>query len=141
MGFKKIILALALAGSMSTLADPIAVVDTNGKPLATVMVSRQPVQVAAIDTSDNGYPASGKPQRAIFEITRFADAGGRTDIPADSHPWHIRLRKPGYQDRMVLPDELRSQSLVMVRETDPADSPPSARAMRGHPPSILATRT
>jgi streptogramin lyase len=120
MGFKKIILALAVAGSMSALADPVSVVDANGKPLATVMVSRQPVNVAAIDTSDNGYPANGKPQRAIFEVTRFTDVGGRTDIPADSHPWHIRLRKPGYQDRMVAADELRSQPLVMVRETDPA---------------------
>jgi hypothetical protein len=57
--------AAFVAGAASVaLAAPITVVDAAGKPLATVMVSRQPVKPATIDTSDNGYPASGKPQQA-----------------------------------------------------------------------------
>lgn len=103
----------------AALAAPITVVDGNGKPLATVMVSRQPVKPAAIDTSDNGYPASGKPQQAYIEITRFTDSAGRADIPPAEHPWQVRLRKPGYQDRIVSPAELKGK-LAMSVETDAA---------------------
>ncbi len=84
----------------------ITVNDPDGKPVPTVMVSRQPVKAAAVDTSDNGYPASGKLQQAYVELARFTDAAGHADIPAAEHPWKIRLRKPGYQDRTILATEL-----------------------------------
>lgn len=109
----------AVLFSASATAVPISVLDVNGKPLATVMVSRQPVKAAAVDTSDNGYAASGKPQQAFFELARFTDASGRVDIPAAGHPWQIRLRKPGYQDRVV-PASALGKPLVMNPETDPA---------------------
>src|SRR5450830_293585 len=98
---------------------PISVTDPSGKPLATVMVSRQPIKPAVVDTSDNGYAASGKPQQAWFEMARFTDAAGRADLPADEHPWQIRLRKPGYQDRTIASNEL-GKPLVMSAENDPA---------------------
>jgi virginiamycin B lyase len=101
-------------------AVPITVKDPDGKPVPTVMVSRQPVTVATVDTSDNGYPANGKPQQAYVELARFTDAQGQTDIPAAEHPWKIRLRKPGYQDRSVLASELGSKAIVMAPERDSA---------------------
>jgi hypothetical protein len=78
-----------------TSAATVTVTDPTGKPIATVMVSRQPVKAAVVDTSDNGYPANGKPQQALFEVARFTDASGRAELPAADHPWQIRLRKPG----------------------------------------------
>jgi streptogramin lyase len=112
-----ILLTAAALVTSAALAAPVTVVDAAGKPLPTVMVSRQPVKPAAIDTSDNGYPASGKPQQAYIEITRFTDSAGRVDIPPAEHPWQLRLRKPGYQDRIVSPAELKGK-LAMNVETD-----------------------
>jgi streptogramin lyase len=111
------LLAAAACAASAALAAPITVVDSAGKPLPTVMVSRQPVKPAAIDASDNGYPASGKPQQAYIEITRFTDSAGRVDIPPAEHPWQLRLRKPGYQDRILAPADLKGK-LAMNVETD-----------------------
>ena len=112
---------LALIAAHGLLANahavPISVTDASGKPMATVMVSRQPVKPAVVDTSDNGYAASGKLQQARFEIARFTDAAGRVDLPADEHPWQIRLRKPGYQDRTIASDAL-AKPLIMSAEVD-----------------------
>jgi streptogramin lyase len=102
-----------------TSAATVTVTDPTGKPIATVMVSRQPVKAAVVDTSDNGYPANGKPQQALFEVARFTDASGRAELPAADHPWQIRLRKPGYQDRTVPASEL-GKPLVMLPEKDAA---------------------
>ena len=110
-------LAAWLAGP--AVAVPVSVTDPAGKPLATVMVSRQPVKPAVVDASDNGYAASGKPQQAYFEFARFTDAAGATDIPAPAHPWQIRLRKPGYQDRIVAVGDL-AKPLVMAPVPDAA---------------------
>ena len=111
--------ALAVLIGGNALAVPVTVRDPGGKPIATVMVSRQPVKPAEVDTSDNGYPASGKPQQAFIELARFTDAAGQTDIPPADHAWKIRLRRPGYQDLTVASDAL-DKPLVMKPETDPA---------------------
>ena len=116
---------LAIAAATGLLAQQanavvITVNDPSGKPVPTVMVSRQPVKAAGVDTSDNGYPTSGKTQQAFFELTRFTNASGRADVPAADHPWKIRLRKPGYQDRTILASELGAKSLLMTPELDPA---------------------
>ena len=71
--------ALAALLAVNAFAVPVSVRDPAGKPLATVMVSRVPVSPAAVDKSDNGYAASGKPQQAFFELARFTDAAGATD--------------------------------------------------------------
>ena len=116
---KRPLFALAALIAGSAFAVPVSVKDPNGQPLATVMVSRQPVKPSAVDTSDNGYPASGKPQQAFIEVARFTDAAGQTDIPPAEHPWKIRLRRPGYQDLTVASNAL-DKPLVMKPETDPA---------------------
>jgi streptogramin lyase len=110
----------ATSGLLAVQANAVTITvnDVNGKPLPTVMVSRQPVKAALVDTSDNGYPANGKPQQAFFELTRFTDAAGRTDLPAAEHPWQVRLRKPGYQDK-VLPSSAIGKTVVMAVEKDP----------------------
>lgn len=102
------------------LADPVRIVDAAGKPLPTVMVSRQPLAPATVDSSDNGYPASGKPQQAWFEITRFSDGSGRVEMPAAEHAWQLRLRKPGYKDRVIPAAAAFAAPLVLEQEADPA---------------------
>jgi streptogramin lyase len=115
-------LATAAATSCLLLTNAVAltisVSDPTGKPLPTVMVSRQPVKAAAVDTSDNGYPAHGKTQQAYMELARFTDAHGRVDIPAADHAWQIRLRKPGFQDVTVAAADVGKKALVMTPETD-----------------------
>ncbi len=111
----------AVVASTSLLAAPagavpIAVQDLDGKPVSTVMVSRQPVAPAAVDTSDNGYPASGQLQQAFMELTRFTDANGLVDIAPAEQPWKIRLRKPGYQDLTVAASALGRDALRMTPE-------------------------
>jgi virginiamycin B lyase len=115
--FATTLTAALLAGPAGAVG--VRVTDPQGKPLATVMVSRQPVKPALVDTSDNGYAASGKPQQAFFEVARFTDASGRTDLPGADHPWQVRLRKPGYQDRLLASTAL-GMPLVMHPELDPA---------------------
>ncbi|MDT8989450.1 hypothetical protein RQP54_01085 [Curvibacter sp. APW13] len=117
---KKTVFALLGLVALQSFAAPVQVVDTHGKPLATVMVSRQPVKAAVLDTSDEGYPASGKLQQSYIELTRFTDSQGRADIPAAEHAWKLRLRKAGYKDRIVSPAEA-SKPVVMQAETDPAE--------------------
>lgn len=116
---KKIPWMLLSLFSLHLQAAPVQVVDANGKPLATVMVSRQPVKAAVVDTSDNGYAHSGKLQQAFVEVTRFTDTQGRTDIPAADHPWKLRLRKAGFKDREI-PSAEAAKPVVMQTETDPA---------------------
>ncbi len=113
-------LACAALLAAPASAVPIAVQDPDGKPVPTVMVSRQPVNMAAVDTSDNGYPASGQQQQAYVELARFTDARGQVDIPPAEFPWKIRLRKPGYKDRTLLAKELGSTAVVMTPEHDTA---------------------
>lgn len=116
---KKIPWMLLSLFSLHLQAAPVQVVDAKGKPLATVMVSRQPVKAAVVDTSDNGYAPAGKLQQAFVEVTRFTDAQGRTDIPAADYPWKLRLRKAGLKDREI-PSAEAAKPVVMQTETDPA---------------------
>ena len=115
-------LCATLAGLLALPASALTVTvqDPAGKPVPTVMVSRQPVSPAVVDISDNGYPASGKLQQSSVELARFTDAQGQADIPPAEHPWKIRLRKPGYQDLTVPASAMGTQPLVMLPERDPA---------------------
>jgi streptogramin lyase len=110
------------------LAQPLAaqtvrVVDPAGKPLPTAMVSVLPQKPAAVDTSDNGYAAHGAPQQGIFELHRYTDGQGAAAIEPLNVPWQVRLRKPGYKDRLLSADELAGGKapLVMTPETDVAE--------------------
>lgn len=116
---KRTLCWLAIALPWPLAAQPVKVVDADGRPLATVMVSARPATPASVDTSDNGYPAHGKPQRALIEQHRFTDAQGLAEIelPTD---WTLRLRKPGFQDKQIVASELGKAPLVLARETDAA---------------------
>ena len=69
----------------------------DGQPLGLVMVTQVANPAAAIDASDNGYPASGKLQQGPFETTRFTDGKGRAMLPDRARPFRLRLRKPGFR--------------------------------------------
>ncbi len=92
----------------------------DGQPLGLVMVTRSPVKPALVDTSDHGYPASGKPQQALFETTRFTDQRGAVQLPDAAGEFRLRLRKPGFKDLNVASSDLGSASVLkLVPETDP----------------------
>lgn len=114
-------LALLLLASNFAHATLFTVIDSSGKPIPTVRVSRQPVTAAVVDVSDNGYAAPGKLQRGWFEIHRFTDAAGQTDLPPADHPWQLVLRKPGYRDIKIEASKLNGKPLTLERETDPAE--------------------
>lgn len=119
---KRLVLACLLGTELlgfAAFATPVTVQDRAGKALATVMVSRQPVKPALVDASDNGYPKSGSLQQAYFEQASFTDAKGLTDVPEASHPWQVRLRKPGYKD-VTVPSTALDKPVVMQAESDAA---------------------
>ena len=112
-----LMLGMALANAH---AADFTVTGPDGKPLPLVMVTRTTTQSAAIDDSDNGYAASGKPQHGTFEHTRFSDAQGRVRLPDAPGDYRVRLRKPGYQDALIEPTALgKPASWRMAVESDP----------------------
>lgn len=113
-------LALLAGFSLAPWAADFTVTGPDGKPLALAMVTRTAVQSATIDASDNDYPASGLLQQGVFEHTRFSDAQGRVALPDAPGAYRVRLRKPGYRDRVIEPDALaRPAAWRMEPETDP----------------------
>ena len=128
-------LAWALMMGASAHALDLQVRGEDGRPLGLVMVTLLPAAPAKVDDSDNGYPASGRPQQALFEHTRFTDAHGATTLPDVRGAWTLRLRKPGYQDLRISGKELEKRSLVTLRtERDP-------RALAEQAPSNAWTAT
>ncbi|MFP5485697.1 MAG: hypothetical protein ACLGHV_08545 [Gammaproteobacteria bacterium] len=112
-------LALLAGFSLSPLAADFTVAGPDGKPLGLAMVTRTAVQPAQVDASDNDYPASGLLQQGVFEHTRFTDAQGRVALPDTPGAYRVRLRKPGYRDRVIEPDALaRPAAWRMEPETD-----------------------
>lgn len=115
-----ITLALLAGFSLAPWAADFTVTGPDGKPLALAMVTRTAVQGATIDASDNDYPTSGLLQQGVFEHTRFSDAQGRVSLPDAPGAYRVRLRKPGYRDRLIEPDALaRPAAWRMEPETDP----------------------
>lgn len=113
-------LALLAGFSLAPWAADFTVTGPDGKPLALAMVTRTAVQSATIDASDNDYPASGLLQHGVFEHTRFSDARGRVSLPDAPGAYRVRLRKPGYRDRLIEPNALAQPAAWrMEPETDP----------------------
>ena len=113
-------LALLAGFSLAPWAADFTVTGPDGKPLALAMVTRTAVQGATIDASDNDYPASGLLQHGVFEHTRFSDTRGRVSLPDSPGAYRVRLRKPGYRDRLIEPDALAQPAAWrMEPETDP----------------------
>lgn len=113
------LLVLALLPTAATAAD-FLVQGPDGKPLAQVMVSLLPAQQSTVDTSDNGYAASGKQQQGALELTGFTDSSGRVQLPAGTTPYRVRLRKPGFKDHLTKPATVTQPAVWrMEAQTDP----------------------
>ncbi len=113
--------AATLVGvSFPSFAADFSVSGPDGKPLPLVMVSRVATAPQKIDDSDNGYAANGKPQQGTFEFTGFTNAQGHVTLPDAAGEFRVRLRKPGFKDRLIEPAALATtSSWRMVAETDP----------------------
>lgn len=89
--------SLALGAQAATLT----VTDAAGQPLATAKVREVVAAPRKPDTSDNGYPAPGKPQVVDVDITRFTDAAGSVAFADRGVAVNYLVRKPGYRDGNV----------------------------------------
>jgi len=113
------ILALLAGVALSAQAADFQVKGSDGKPLALVMVTRTATKPPAVDTSDNGYAAPGVLQHGTFEYTRFSDARGHVRLPDAPGEYRVRLRKPGFKDRVIEPAMLNhAAAWRMEAETD-----------------------
>lgn len=128
-------LAVLLLAGAGAQALTLQVQGPGGQPLGLVMVTQAPLSAARIDDSDNGYPASGRPQQGAFEHTRFTDPRGQAVLPDGKGPFTLRLRKPGFKDLQIKSTELGpAPALAMAAETD-------ARALAAQKPSNAWTAT
>jgi streptogramin lyase len=108
------------ATAPAALAAQVQVTGPDGQPLPLVMVTRMPAQPGAIDTSDHGYAANGKLQHGSFSATAFTNAQGQVQLPDTALAYRVRLRKPGFKDQLLEPQELaRPGPWRMLAETDP----------------------
>ncbi len=108
-------IAWALTLSASVHALDLQVRGEDGRPVGLVMVTLAPEAPAKVDDSDNGYPASGKPQQARFEHTRFTDARGAATLPGVDWPWTLHLRKPGYQELRLSGKEMAKKPVLTLK--------------------------
>ena len=114
------LLALLAGAALSAHATDFQVNGPDGQPLPLVMVTRSATQAPPVDASDNGYPASGRLQQGTFERTGFTDARGHVHLSDAPDTMRVRLRKPGYKDRMIESAALgQAASWRMEAETDP----------------------
>ena len=117
--FALLVLLLAPVVQSATLL----VEDTQGQPLAQVMVTRTPSAVPPADTSDDGYAPHGVTNTAATVVTRFTDANGKVSFDKSEHGARYRVRAQGFLDTYLaeLPDELVLQA--MTREQHIASYP------------------
>ncbi len=101
MPFRYLLLALLLAASPGRAAT-VAVVNEQGTPLATVMVTRTPDHVPPANLSDDGYAPDGVSNQAVVTTTRFTDESGSVQFSDETDSAaHYRFRAQGYQDQVV----------------------------------------
>jgi streptogramin lyase len=136
--FKTATLRLLLASlplaALPAAALTIEVRGEDGRALGLVMATLAPQSPARVDASDNGYPASGKPQQGIFEHTRFTDPQGQAQLPEPKAGDTLRLRKPGYQEVRLPAKDLAGTPVTLKVERD-------ARALAEQRPSNAWTAT
>ncbi|MGB7481125.1 MAG: hypothetical protein WA924_12415 [Burkholderiaceae bacterium] len=117
-------LALGAVAAISAAlghAAEVTVTDSSGQALAAVMVTQTLAQPNPPDTSDGGYQQPGRAHRADTEHSAFTDTAGRARLPQREGATVYRLRKPGYQDRIV--NAAAGQAALKATlqpETDPA---------------------
>jgi len=112
--------ALALSACTAAPAATLTVTDASGQPLATAMVREVAARPRPLDTSDNGYPAPGKPRTVDIDVTRFTDAAGRASWPDRGVAVKYLVRKPGYRDASAGAEPGQATARVALQqETDP----------------------
>jgi len=111
------VIALSSSGAWATA---ITVVDEAQQPLATVMVSRVPVDKPVLPLDDHGYPQPGAVHQSLAEATRFTSAEGEVTFaaPTSDGPVRYRLRKPGFADQWLTADAI-AEPIVLKTIKDP----------------------
>jgi len=89
--------------SSSAIAATVQVHDSQGLPLATVMITQLPAEAGSPELDDHGYPLPGQLHQSAVETTRFSSRQGIAQFPNNeaSGPVRYRLRKPGYHDAIL----------------------------------------
>jgi len=76
----------------------LTVKNSQGEPLAEVMVTQAPIAQPEGDFSDDGYAPDGVTNTSVPSLTRFTDAAGQVNFEPAGHPVHYRARAQGYVD-------------------------------------------
>ncbi|HJV59877.1 MAG TPA: hypothetical protein VJ743_02970, partial [Albitalea sp.] len=112
--------ALAFMVATASPAATLTVTDAAGHPVATAMVREVAAARHAVDTSDHGYAAPGRPRQVDVDITRFTDAAGRAAWADRGVAVRYLVRKPGYRDASIeVAAGQAAAEVVLQRETDP----------------------
>tara|TARA_R100000005_G_scaffold95945_2_gene79678 strand:- start:7305 stop:9068 length:1764 start_codon:yes stop_codon:yes gene_type:complete len=90
-------LSMLLFAAISHATD-IQVMDAQGNPVPTAMVTASPLRLPPADLSDDGYPPHGVTNTAAVTLTRFTDAEGRASLPDAEGGRLVRVRAQGYVD-------------------------------------------
>lgn len=95
--------AVALSAGFFTtsfaLNHSFKVVDENGGPLSTVMVTQSSKNPIPISTEDDGYPTANRLYGVSPEITRFTNEEGTVSFPSGDSDVVYRFRKFGSKDK------------------------------------------
>ncbi len=102
--------------SSSVIAATVEVHDSQGLPLATVMITQLPAEAGSPELDDHGYPLPGQLHQSAVETTRFSSRQGIAQFPNNeaSGPVRYRLRKPGYHDAIVDAQQPTQDHLVSM---------------------------
>jgi virginiamycin B lyase len=100
----------------SVTAATLQVNDSQGLPLATVMITQLPNESSSAQLDDHGYAKPGQLHQSAVETTRFSNRQGLAQFPDEaSASVRYRLRKPGYYD-VVLDAKSPVQDQVVSME-------------------------
>ena len=118
--YRIVSVSFALTVSALSVAGKVMVVDEDGKPLDTVMVTQTPVSGYTLDRSDSGYPPVGVLHRSTGSDTVFTDENGQAQFDKyENDKVRYRIRKPEYQDVTVEMPANETWKVTMKRQMDP----------------------
>jgi len=86
-------------------------------PLQTVMVTETTDPVTELNTSDDGYPAPGKPFIVSPEVTRFTNEKGLVTFKERDKKVKYRFRKFGHRD-LEIKDPPKKINTILETEKD-----------------------
>jgi streptogramin lyase len=103
----------------SAKAITIKVLDANGKPIPTAMVTQAFANPAAIDTSDHSFQKPDVAANRSPEVSGFTDAQGQVSFPDSKETFLIRVRKLNFKDSIVNTSAAQKALIVKMNpETD-----------------------